>query len=112
MILIRVSFWLNHYSKLKGAIKDEKKVYYCGHCPDIDIGLWVFQRFSDFGRNEPRRFDRKGKSIQCYINDVLVIDYPDEWDYDKPVEVGVIALYGVECAFDKFFLQELPAKEK
>ena len=54
----------------------------------------------------------KGKSIQCYINDVLVIDFLDEWDYDKPVEVGVIALYGVECAFDKFFLQELPAKEK
>ena len=54
----------------------------------------------------------KGKSVKFYINDVLVSDCPDECNYDKPVKVGVFASYGVKCAFDDFFLQELSVNEK
>ena len=54
----------------------------------------------------------QGKSVQCYINDVLVSDCPDKGDYHQPVKVGIIVLSGVKCAFDNFLLQELPAREK
>lgn len=58
------------------------------------------------------------ESVKCYLNDILVIDFPDDKDeylddkdYDKPVRVGVIASSDVKCAFDNLLLRELSVEE-
>jgi hypothetical protein len=100
----RLTFEINHQGYFKTSyIREKWEITFDDWTPNSAIKPDGFNKL---------KVVCQGQNVQCYINDVLMAEWPEDAEYKTPVKVGVIALYGVKCAFDNFQLQELPVKGK